>query len=226
VRLVPGRSHIDSSHEIVKRHPDHFEIALDRTSQARARDLIRLTSPVQRPPAPPRDDLGRERWRLVGGSDECVFRDRAISPTRVRLAQDARRELLAILAATTEHDRKEAGGLLLGSIRDGLAEIVSVSGPGPRAARAADEYRPDVPHDLAIAARERAIGAWHCHPGGTRAPSSEDLTAFACWRRDVLDSAELVQLIAVPSRAGSWTFEAFTTRRGFERDVTERASLR
>jgi proteasome lid subunit RPN8/RPN11 len=238
ISFRPGIDQVAADTSYVRDHPECWEACTDARSAARS-DLIRVT--VSRTAPRKRKfsvdpERGREPWRLPPISDAAWMRtgDSSRSPV-IRLT--AYEQLLSIVRATTGVDVLEAGGLGVGSgfVDDdarALCEVVEVSGPGPKAARRRDYYRPDLEHDWDViqAWRERGVGrlclGWHTHPAGGRMVSANDL-AHMRGLREAAGLTEMLHLVVVPSVEG-WDTEGFmiTARGGNSRDIVERAIVR
>lgn len=79
----------------------------------------------------------------------------------------------------------ETGGVLIGSIEDGMATITRATGPGPKGQRKPasvfidGEYTGDVcwEHQRATEGQEHYLGDWHTHPNGVISLSGMDVQA-------------------------------------------------
>ena len=112
----------------------------------------------------------------------------AVTGTVVRLDSAAARQLVAL--APLSADGNETGGLLLGTVADGVVIIREIGRPGPGALRTPARFTRDLDHAraLAEAAYQRDgsvwVGEWHTHIGAPPVPSDVDLQTYA---RHVLD---------------------------------------
>ena len=87
--------------------------------------------------------------------------------------------------AGRSRDGNETGGILLGHLHDGAAEIRTAGGPGPVAVRQPTFFLRDLDHARRLAGEAFArdgsvwIGEWHTHPTAAPVPSDRDLHTYA-----------------------------------------------
>lgn len=87
--------------------------------------------------------------------------------------------------ASQSRDGNETGGILLGHLRDGIAEIRTAGGPGPVAVRKPTFFLRDLDHARRLAGEAFArdgsvwIGEWHTHPSAAPVPSTRDLHTYS-----------------------------------------------
>lgn len=103
-------------------------------------------------------------------------------------------------------DGNETGGILLGHLRDGVAEIRVAGGPGPVAVRQPAFFLRDLGHAQQLAhdafTRNGSIwvGEWHTHLAAAPVPSERDLATYAGLLADPdLGFETVVAIIAVAS---------------------------
>jgi proteasome lid subunit RPN8/RPN11 len=224
VRLIAGQSHVIEGHPIASANPAAFEPGRRRGARER---IVAGGSATTRAVTPGSARLGREPWRLLAHPD-CSYRDDG--PWRVRLAPEARAAILTELRRT-DRDGREIGGLLLGTMRDHLAEVVAATDGGPAAARGRDRFRLDPQFALDVVERGRGrelgvMGFFHSHPAGLACPSEADLGAFCSMREELFAIDHALMVIAVPTTAG-WRLDPFviTGTASGQRDRCEPARL-
>lgn len=101
-------------------------------------------------------------------------------------------------------DGNETGGILLGHVHDGVAEIRVAGGPGPTAVRQPAFFLRDLGHAQQLAhdafTRDGSIwiGEWHTHLAAAPVPSERDLATYARLLADPdLGFETVVAIIAV-----------------------------
>lgn len=94
----------------------------------------------------------------------------------------------AILSEIQETGVNETGGILTGFYsQDGVATVMSASGPGPNAVRRPNWFERDVKFCQdslqksveKFGAHGEYLGEWHFHPTGTNRPSPQDIKSMA-----------------------------------------------
>lgn len=231
VRIFRDRSRVAEDHELARRYPDAFQPAPDRPNGSRERlSSAGGTATVARTttPAPlPRTDFGREHWRVLASAPECSIGNRS-SGVRVRLAADARREMLAIFQQT-RRDGLEIGLLAFGHEHRGLVEVLRVVGPGPAAVRRVDSFTFDLAHCAeVIDSMDRAglalVGDAHSHPSGYLAPSRTDLASSARLRSG-LGLGHYLSMIATNHGGDGWHLSPWIVTAGRKRDHCAPATI-
>lgn len=111
--------------------------------------------------------------------------------------------------ASESIDRRETGGILLGSgpDEDGVIRVAHAGDAGPKADRRTDFFNRDLEHTRRFAAatfredRSTWVGEWHTHPAGRPQPSAIDQATY----RQILDAtpalAVFVSVIVSPDPA-------------------------
>ena len=101
-------------------------------------------------------------------------------------------------------DGNETGGILLGHLHDGVAEVQLAGDPGPAAVRQPDFFLRDLGHAQQLGhdafARDGSIwvGEWHTHLAAAPVPSERDLATYAGLLADPdLGFETVVAIIAV-----------------------------
>ncbi|MCG5435384.1 Mov34/MPN/PAD-1 family protein [Micromonospora foliorum] len=101
-------------------------------------------------------------------------------------------------------DGNETGGILLGHLHEGVAEVRVAGDPGPTAVRQPDFFLRDLGHARQLAhdafTRDGSIwiGEWHTHLAAAPVPSERDLATYARLLADPdLGFEAIVSIIAV-----------------------------
>ncbi len=230
-RLIPGRSFVDSEHDIARRYPSHFAPAGDRGR--RTRTAVRMTPPmatIQRLRTLPTEPRRWGQWQLPASTERCELRLDEPSPTPLRFTATARAELIAELDRA-DHEC-ETGGLFYGGSSRKLVDVVRAMGAGPNAHRGPHSFSFD-PEFIRQADAEMATlglqrsGEFHSHVAPDARLSKPDLDCFAAMRHQLEVPAYAV-VLAVAVRAG-WNLEPFLIERGLRLDgldaVCRRATI-
>ncbi len=226
IRVIAYRTLIDKDECDLANDPrGGWQEVDDHTSRSRC-DAARVVvgGCTLEDPALPDRPRHVEDWRL-GPVSEHAISGAGLSDTRVRIAPDAKAELLRLAGSRPE----EVGALCFGSNSRRLVKVLKVVPPGPYAIHERDRYVADVQHDRDAIDRMAAVGlelvaCFHTHPSGSGAFSQDDQDSLAAYR-SASGLPRLVGILAVHLSHG-WELRAFTTRPGVDRDICERSVLR